>query len=381
MKLRIGLVCASLFLLAIPLAADAADWGPVLSRIKAVGKLGEGGADAGRAWAELTRASASDLPQILASLDDANPIAANYLRAAVDAVAAREIEQGVSLPAADLEAFALDQSHAPRARRLAFEWLARVDSTAPDRLIPGMLNDPSVEFRRDAVARLVKEADLLKTDKPDEAAAIYIRALSGARDEDQIDSIASTLTALGRAPDLVNHFGMIVRWKLLGPFDNGAGKGFAVAYPPEGELDLAAEYDGKGGRVKWLEHSTSDRKGLVNLNTALGNHKGAVAYATAEFVSDEDREVEVRLGSVNATRLWVNDRLVDEHEVYHQGGTRFDQYISRVRLKKGTNRLLLKVCQNEQTEEWAQEWQFMLRVCDDAGTAIHSRHQEGSAGR
>ena len=35
-----------------------------------------------------------------------------------------------------------------------------------------------------------------------------------------------------------------------------------------------------------------------------------------------------------------------------------------------TNAILLKICQNEQTEEWAQDWKYQIRVCDSAGAAI-----------
>jgi hypothetical protein len=41
-------------------------------------------------------------------------------------------------------------------------------------------------------------------------------------------------------------------------------------------------------------------------------------------------------------------------------------------LRRGKNAILIKVCQNEQTEDWAQRWQFQFRVCDASGTAILS---------
>jgi hypothetical protein len=47
-----------------------------------------------------------------------------------------------------------------------------------------------------------------------------------------------------------------------------------------------------------------------------------------------------------------------------------DQYAATGMLRAGRNELLIKVCQNEQTEEWAQEWSFHARVCDKAGTAV-----------
>jgi len=41
-----------------------------------------------------------------------------------------------------------------------------------------------------------------------------------------------------------------------------------------------------------------------------------------------------------------------------------------VQLQAGKNTLLVKACQNEEVKDWTKEWQFQLRVCDAAGTAI-----------
>jgi hypothetical protein len=37
---------------------------------------------------------------------------------------------------------------------------------------------------------------------------------------------------------------------------------------------------------------------------------------------------------------------------------------------------LIKLCQNEQKEEWTVQWQFQLRVCDASGTAVLSSDRE-----
>ena len=96
---------------------------------------------------------------------------------------------------------------------------------------------------------------------------------------------------------------------------------------------------------------------------------GVTGYAVTEFVSMKAQDVELRLESKNAHKIWVNGELVMENEVYHSGGG-FDQYISKDSLKSGTNQILMKICQNEQTESWAQDWAFKLRVCDSLGTAV-----------
>jgi hypothetical protein len=60
---------------------------------------------------------------------------------------------------------------------------------------------------------------------------------------------------------------------------------------------------------------------------------------------------------------------LSEVEVYHANSA-IDQYVGRGVLKKGKNVILVKVCQDEQTVDWAQNWVFQLRVCDASGKAI-----------
>jgi hypothetical protein len=245
--------------------------------------------------------------------------------------------------------------------------IARVDPSAHDRLIPGMLNDPSLELRRDAVAMKLEAAAKISA-KPT-AVKMVREALSAARDLDQIDAAAAKLRDFGETVDLPTHFGFVMQWKLIGPFDNTAARGFDVPYPPEQQLDFSAAYPGKVGEVKWLDHTTADQYGVVDLNKAIGKHMGAAGYAVHEFVSDTARDVELRIGCINGNKVWLNGELLTANHVYH-AGTQIDQYIGRGRLKKGKNQILVKVCQNEQTEDWAQNWQFQLRVCDQYGTAV-----------
>ena len=353
-------------------AVTAADVAPLIHTLQAVGPHGAGHVEAARAWQELAQADAAQLPEILAGLDGAGPLAANWIRTAVDAIAERQLQQGRPLPAAGLERFVGDVRHAPRARRLAYEWLLRADPTAKDRLIPGMLNDPSVELRRDAVARLVDQAAALQSaEKKTEAIAVYRQALAAARDLDQVDLLAGRLRKLGLSVDLRRQLGALVRWKLIGPFDDTGGKGFDAAYPPEREIRLDASYPGKHGPVRWIDYTSSDPRGTVDFNKALVEEKEVTGYALAEFVAGGDREVQLRMTSDNAVKLWGNGQLLDQHKVYH-AGTQPDQYVSRVRLKPGRNLILVKVCQNQQMEDWARVWDFQLRVCDETGGAVLS---------
>ncbi len=102
---------------------------------------------------------------------------------------------------------------------------------------------------------------------------------------------------------------------------------------------------------------------------------GCVAYAAAEFYSTGRQEVDLRWGSHCATKLWLNGDSLASHRVYHTGDS-IDQYQSHATLQPGRNVILLKICQNEQKQSSAQDWDFQLRVCDAIGTAIQSAHSQ-----
>lgn len=357
----------------LPSWAPAADFNASVKAILNVGPEGKGNAEASAAWKELSQIPASELPKLLAAFDGANPLAANWLRSAAETVADRELKATGQLPKAELEKFIAETQHNPRARRMAYEWLLKVDPTVAERLIPGLLNDPSTEFRRDAVARLIDTGTKQVADKQDaQARDTFQQALNGARDEDQINAIVKPLETLGVKVDLPRHFGFIMDWHLIGPFDNTGKKGFAVAYPPESEIKLDAKYPGQKGDVSWAKQVTDDKYGLLDLAKITAPQKGSVTYAFTEFTSDKEQTVDLRLGTPNAFKIWLNGDLVFGREEYHRGMA-IDQYRMTGKLKAGKNQILLKICQNEQTEEWAQRWQYQLRICDATGTAILSK--------
>ncbi len=350
--------------------AQAAETDALLQQIKAVGGKGEGHRAAQQALRELMRGDAGTLLPILEAGDDANVLALNWLRGAFETIADRTIQSGGTLPQERLEAFVLDTAHAPRVRRLAYEWLTKVDPTAPDRLIPGMLDDPSEELRRDAVARLIDSAKMaIEKDDLTTAMKTWQHALGGAVDEDQVDTIVAALKEQGEEVDRVRHFGMLMDWKLIGPFDNKEMKGFDVAYPPEQALNFEATYDGQLGPVEWKPYRSEKPDGEFDIAELVFNHKGSITYATTTFVSDRKQDVEFRLATANAWKLWLNGELLFAHEEYHRGML-FDQYRVRGTLKAGENVLLLKVLQNEQDQDWAQDYKFKFRVTDFSGRAI-----------
>ena len=96
---------------------------------------------------------------------------------------------------------------------------------------------------------------------------------------------------------------------------------------------------------------------------------GAAAYAFAAVVSPNERPVHVRVSSQNAIKIFLNGKQIFFREEYHHG-MQMDQHIGAGTLRAGRNEILIKVCQNEQTDDWAQIWSFQVRVCDQGGGSV-----------
>lgn len=356
-------------LLAAEPPASPAD--PLIATIRKVGKEGTGNAEASRAWKSLVGLGTDALVPILSAMHDDEDVAGNWLQPAFEAIAEKAAEEG-KLSTGPLEKFFADRGKAGCARALAYRWMVKVDENAATRLLPGMLSDPAPELRRQAVDHAVKTAEAsLAKDKDEKAARDqYRRAFKAAGDPEQIQAIAKSLDKLGDKADYARQLGVVHRWYLVTPFDNTKGVGFARLYPPEKGVDLTASYTGKGDKkAVWVEYTTKHAEGEVDLKAVLGHLKGTVAYAYAIIDMPETRTVELRAGCITALKMFANGKEVFAREEYHHG-SRIDQYSARVTLNKGKNEILLKVCQNEQMEKFAQVWSFQLRICDLVGCGV-----------
>ena len=365
MKLQLAFL---IFTTSLPLHA-AVDLSKPLEALRGVQKEGQGNAEASKAWQEITKADASNLPEVLKGMNGANPLAENWLRAAVGVIADVALKEK-NMPVEDLVSFLKDSTNSPGARVVAFDLIQRADANLAETLTPTLINDVSSELRRHPVAKLIEAGEMaLAAQHKSDAVLAYRKGLDGARDEDQIKMLTKKLRDLGQTVDLPTHFGFLMSWKLIAPFSNADRSGFETVYPPEKELKFDAAYEGKGKEAKWVDFTSKDEYGKIDFNKPFGMEKSVVGYAATDFVSSEDRPAEIRIGCKNGWKVWLNGELLFARDEYHRGA-KLDQYKLPCQLKKGKNTLLVKCCQNEQTEQWTVEWEFQLRVCDATGTAI-----------
>jgi tetratricopeptide (TPR) repeat protein len=150
---------------------------------------------------------------------------------------------------------------------------------------------------------------------------------------------------LQRASELQDALGFIGDYYVVGGFDNEGKSGCDTDFGPEAAaLDLTASYAGaKGHQVSWRRLSVSPTDGYVDLGAALRPNREAVAYALTWLEAPAETRVALGIGTSGAFRLWVNGEKVATSDSYN--APRPDQSRVSVRLRKGHNRVLLKVCQ------------------------------------
>ncbi|AMV32675.1 hypothetical protein VN12_11165 [Pirellula sp. SH-Sr6A] len=319
---------------------------------------------AGKLAAQIRTSGSFTLLQTLQAMRGATPIGKNWLMGFASHAYKKElVSKSPEDMKAALERFLADRDQDGEARATVFEWLTQLNPDARKTWLAQMQDDPSPELRFAAI-----EAALPTTKEVEP----LLRLLENARHPIQVSTIIKSLADAGKEIDQAKHFGFLKSFRLIGPFDHVGTKNFNKVFPVETDWiagKTADTYEGKHGEVRWIEHTTYDKDGSVDLAKLYNNEKGCIVYATAEFDSPIEGPAELRLGSIIGQKAWVNGKQVMANEVYHSA-SQIDQYIEPIQLKKGPNRILIKLCQNEQKESWAQGYQFMVRITDSTGKAI-----------
>jgi cellulose synthase operon protein C len=174
--------------------------------------------------------------------------------------------------------------------------------------------------------------------------------LQSARESARVDAARAQAKALG----------FIQRVYVLGSFDNEGKAGCDTDFGPEAALDFQASYPAKGQPARWRALTLAALDGGVDLAATLRPNRSVVAYALALLDEPASRRVTFGLGTSGAFRMWVNGVKVASDDAYHPA--RVDQARLSVQLRRGVNRILLKVCQ-----DGAVPLGFFLR--DESGRA------------
>ncbi|HVO20502.1 MAG TPA: DUF3857 domain-containing protein [Anaeromyxobacter sp.] len=179
----------------------------------------------------------------------------------------------------------------------------------------------------------------------------------------QLASLERTRGNVLRAQNLLRRLGFVSGFVVVGPFDDEGKRGLATAFPPEDAVDLGARYPGKVREVGWRPLPRDAAAfGFVHLGATLRPTHQVVAYALASVVAPREERVQLWFGGSGAARVFVNGALAVEDLGYHLA--RPDQRGASVTLRKGANRILVKLCHQ------SGEMGFYLRLADAHGDGL-----------
>jgi hypothetical protein len=184
-----------------------------------------------------------------------------------------------------------------------------------------------------------------------------------------------TLGPFNLAKNWAEEQGFVANWLICGTFPNPGERpdntgfttdylknyGSEMAFMPANGMEIKRP---DGTTVKFQPYKTTGTDIIFGDVAFLGiepTQEKILCYCACWLDSDADKEVEVRVGSDDGYKLWINHQLTAEVHVYRS--MEMDSETHKVKLNKGKNLILIKVDQD------TGEYQFMLRVVGADGKA------------
>lgn len=168
---------------------------------------------------------------------------------------------------------------------------------------------------------------------------------------------------LKKANECFAKMGAIQNWQVLGTFDNISGSGFNKDW---GAIEKAKSEDifknKVNADVKWYSPGANHENQWFHFEYQFYT-KDAVMYAQTFVSSPSEQEVYLRAGNSGSLKIWLNDALVSS--VSEERNCDLDIYYYKVKLNKGTNRILVQIGSSD-----IDQANFLIRLTDAAGNPI-----------
>jgi len=173
--------------------------------------------------------------------------------------------------------------------------------------------------------------------------------------------------AQGGGEELAKKLGFITQWHVIGPFPWSASEGFKdnpIGAPAVDRAAMITPADGKPR--KWQPARGGGPSAIVDLTGLFGMVTGSAAFAYAEIDVPAAADAQLRMGSDDGIKVWVNGAVVYEHHV--DRGAAADQDQAPARLIAGKNEILVEITQG------GGGWNFCIRVVGADGNPLEFTH-------
>jgi predicted Zn-dependent protease len=167
---------------------------------------------------------------------------------------------------------------------------------------------------------------------------------------------------LKNSKDYFDQIGAVNNWSVIGPFENISASGYYEKYPPEKAFNLDSIYTGKNNMpIHWFNIDKTRDDYWLDFTLYFPSNN-SIYYGNTFVYSPVDQKAQIRIGTSGSFRAFLNDKLISE--CYEERNNDLDTYVTETTLKKGWNRILIKVGYSD-----ISRCNFLLRITDDKGFA------------
>jgi HEAT repeat protein len=221
---------------------------------------------------------------------------------------------------------AMTAAKRPEEKKQALGQLGQVATPEALQAAMGYLAD--ADLANEAGLAAVTIAEKLAPTQPDLARETATKVLAQCNTPD----IVKRAWAIRGKP--LNEGPFIMNWLVAGPYSKPGITGATALF------DLVFAPEQPGATVAW---KPLPRGKTADLATFFPEQANCVAYLKSQIVALQDCDAALLLGSDDGVKAWLNGTVVHSNNV--DRGMVADQDIAPLKLKKGTNELLLKVTQ------------------------------------
>lgn len=151
---------------------------------------------------------------------------------------------------------------------------------------------------------------------------------------------------LERSRQLVDALGLIRDFRFIGPLDNEGKAGLDAVTEAElliaGDVSEGLRAQGKERPVELRRTPKSGILGYVDLDALMRPNVSVCAILATGIESDREQEAQLFLGAGGAYRVFLNGAEIAREDAYR--GPFFDRDHYPLALRKGANRLAIKLC-------------------------------------
>lgn len=229
-----------------------------------------------------------------------------------------------------------------------------------DLLIQHLGKDDLAKLDAGILAGLIKA--MHDAGRKDEAMKLVDELFPRMASPDDLQKAVQFLTPILGPEELTKRLGVVHKWKIVGPFAWTAAEAFSKTHINEPRIDLKASYTEGNANLAWKPAETADVLGIVDLMGAMGALSNVTAYAFTRIHVDAVADAQVRCGSDDGIKVWINGAQVHENNV--DRGTAPDSDRAPMKLRAGDNDVLVRITQG------GGGWNFCLRLCQPDGRTL-----------